>query len=110
MFGWLRKLGVPVVSVDLRGISTSFRGQMQRLEWTSINQIDVGRKPTGQVEYFYVTLHSDEASITITDDAKGFPNFKSAILDRWPDIKDAWVAVFMGTPDMPEHCTLWTRA
>jgi hypothetical protein len=93
----------------MRGFTVVDGRKADNAEWNSITQIDVGRKPTGIVEWFYVVLFADGRALTVVHDAKGFIEFSEAIFERWPEIKDSWTKVFMGYPDVAEYKTLWKR-
>lgn len=101
---------VPVLkSFDPDGFRYSLGRQTKRVDWREIAGIDVGRSPTLVVETFYVVMHLDRGETIILDDRdKLFEPFSGAVFLQWPEIRNSWVRVFTGPPDVPEHATLWT--
>ena len=109
MFGWLTYRNRYLLETNLRGFSVIEGHRKSRMDWQSVTQIDVGRKPTAAVEHFYVTMSSEECSITVTDSIKGFGKFQSAAFEYWPQIKSGWVRVFTGPSDILAYEILWKR-
>ncbi len=107
---WWNRKKYGVVDVTLRGFTRRFGRRSWSMAWDDTTQIDAGRKPTLGVEYFYAELFSaNGVSILVDDLTIGFEQFQNAVFERWPEIKEAWVRVYTGSPDVAEHVTLWKR-
>jgi hypothetical protein len=119
MFGWFYDL---LNRLDVRGertkgfvdvnllCFTSHRGRTTKtMRWNEVRQIDVGRKPTGLVEIFYVVLFDELDSILIDDYYSGFAELQTAVFEHWPDGEESWTRVLTGSPDIAEYVTLWKR-
>lgn len=98
------------IEFDTDGFQATRRGISRRLLWSDVHKIEVFRIPTAVVEDFVVALFGAEKEPLLIDDV--YPDFKKVeeeIWVRWPVIKDRWIEIYCGSPEIPERAVLWER-
>ena len=96
----------PVVSITSQNVSVRGWQTGSSVDWSDIRQIDVAR--TLEVDRFSVVLFANN-SLTITSNYHGFEQFAAAMFDRWPAIRQEWMRVLGGPPDISERVTVWKQ-
>lgn len=97
-----------VIKLSPDGFEFLAGGNTRKLRWDAVTKIEVFRIPTFVVEDFCVALFQKNGEpLVIVDRHPGFLKFQSAIWQRWPQIKDRWIAIYCGSPDTRERAVLW---
>lgn len=97
------------VDVTPDAVTTTEKRHTKEIRWNDIVRIDCGTRDTISMDVFFVVLHSVSAKIAIDEFADGFRVFEHAIFERWPQIRERWVAVQCGPLHQPQYETLWQR-
>lgn len=80
------------------------------IRWNDVVQIDCGTRDTISIDLFFVVFHTADAKVTIDEYDDGFHPLEQAVLARWPQIRERWIALQCGPLHQPQHETLWCRA
>ena len=96
----------PVVSITSQNVSVRGWQTGSSVDWSDIRQIDVAR--TLDADRFSVVLFGN-SSLAVNGDYRGFEQFAAAMFDRWPVIRQEWMRVLGGPPDISERITVWKK-
>ena len=97
------------IDVTADGLVASDGRRSTTLRWNDIVRIDCGTRDTINIDLFYVVMQTASAKVTIDEFADGFRVFENAIFERWPQLRERWVAVQCGPLHQPQFETLWQR-
>jgi hypothetical protein len=89
-------------------IYTKSRAAMT-VRWDDITRIDAGLRDGISFDLLYTVLHTKETQHRIDELDDGFRLFENAVLDRWPALRERWVAMQCGPAHQPRYETLWQR-
>ena len=79
------------------------------IRWDDVVQIDGGIRDTLSIDLLFAVFRTSARSVTIDEFDDGFRTLESAVFERWPMIRDRWVALQCGPLHQPKHETLWQR-
>ena len=102
-----RKLAT--VDVTAEGVTSTVGRRAAGMLWNDIIRIDCGTRDTITMDVFFVVLHTASAKVTIDELADGFRVFEHAMFERWPQLRERWVALQCGPLHQPQYETLWRR-
>jgi hypothetical protein len=77
--------------------------------WDDIVQVDGGIRDTLSIDFLFAVFCTADRSVTINEFDDGFRTFESAVFERWPMVRDRWVALQCGPLHQPKYETLWQR-
>jgi len=79
------------------------------IRWDDVVQIDGGIRDTLSIDFLYAVFRTPKRSVTVDEFDDGFRTFESAVFERWPMIRERWVALQCGPLHQPKYETLWQR-
>lgn len=79
------------------------------VRWDDVQQIDGGIRDTLSIDWLFTVFRTSSQSIRIEELDDGFRAFESAVFERWPMVRDRWVALQCGPLHQPKYETLWQR-
>ena len=79
------------------------------ISWSDVVQIDGGICDTFSLDLLFVVFRTAGRTVRIDEVDDGFRVFESAVFERWPVIRDRWVALQCGPLHQPKYETLWQR-
>jgi len=97
------------VDVAPEGVAATEGRRTNEIRWGDIIRIDCGTRDTISMDVFFVVLHTASVKVTIDEFADGFRVFEHAMFERWPQIRERWVALQCGPLHLPQHEMLWRR-
>ncbi len=97
------------VDVTPEGVAAKLGRRTTEIRWDDIVRIDCGTRDTVSMDVFFVVLRTASATITIDELADGFRVFEHAMFERWPQLRERWVALQCGPLHQPQYETLWQR-
>lgn len=97
------------VDVTPDGVSATERRRTKVIRWNDVVRIDCGTRDTISMDVFFVVLHGASTKVTIDELADGFRTFEHAVFERWPQLRERWVAIQCGPLHQPQYETLWQR-
>ena len=107
---WQRRGKKPgTVDVTAEGVAATEGRRTKEIRWNDIVRIDCGTRDTISIDLFFVVLHSASAKVTIDEYADGFRVFENAMFERWPQLRERWVAIQCGPLHQPQYETLWQK-
>ena len=107
---WLSGRTKPgTVDVTAAGVVVTSGRRETRINWSDITRIDCGTRDTIALDLFFVVLHTAAVKVTIDEFADGFRVFETAMFERWPQVRDRWIALQCGPLHQPQFETLWQR-
>jgi hypothetical protein len=107
---WRRRGKQPgTVDVTPEKVIATEKRRATEIRWNDITRIDCGTLDTISIDIFFVVLQTASAKITIDEFADGFRVFESAVFERWPQLREHWVAIQCGPLHQPQYVTLWQR-
>ncbi|MGH6877515.1 MAG: hypothetical protein ACREHV_09090 [Rhizomicrobium sp.] len=80
-----------------------------QMRWDDIVRIDCGTRDTLSMDLFFVVFRAAATKVTIDEFADGFRTLEHAVLQRWPLMRERWVALQCGPLHQPQLETLWQR-
>jgi len=97
------------VDVTPDGLSATEHRRTKEMRWDDVIRIDCGMRDTISIDIFFVVLHGTSAKIRIDEFADGFHLFENAVFERWPQLRERWIAVQCSPLHQPQYETLWQR-
>jgi hypothetical protein len=97
------------VDVTPEGMAATVGRRKTEMRWNDIIRIDCGTRDTMSMDVFFVVLHTVSAKVTVDELADGFRVFEHAMFERWPQLRERWVALQCGPLHQPQFETLWQR-
>ena len=79
------------------------------IRWDDVVQIDGGICDTLSIDLLFAVFRTAGQTVRIDELDDGFRVFESAVFERWPTIRDRWVALQCGPLRQPKYETLWQR-
>jgi hypothetical protein len=81
------------------------------MRWDEVSRIEAGHQPTPVVDIAFLVMHRGGPNdwILVDDMNRGFSDFLSVVLARWPQIRDDWNRLLTSSPDKDERIQLWKR-
>jgi hypothetical protein len=79
------------------------------VRWSEITQIDVATRDMLTFDLFFVVIQMGDREIAIDEFVDGFRQFESSAFERWPQIRERWIAIQSVPPFRPQYETLWKR-
>jgi hypothetical protein len=79
------------------------------IRWDDVVEIDGGVRDNLSIDLFFVVIHTKDAKATIDEFNDGFRALENAILERWPGVRDRFVALQCGNPQHPLYEVLWRK-
>ena len=79
------------------------------IRWDDVTQIDAGTRDNISIDLFFVTIHTPSATVTIDEFDDGFAYVERTAFERWPEVRERWVALQCGPLHQPQHETLWQK-
>ena len=79
------------------------------IRWDDVVQIDGGICDTLSIDLLFAVFRTAGQTVRIDEVDDGFRVFEGAIFERWPMIRDRWVALQCGPLHQPKYETLWQR-
>jgi hypothetical protein len=98
----------PTVSVTSQNVSVRGWQTGSSVNWSDVRQIDVARTLDAGADRFSVVLFGNY-SLAICSDYRGFDQFAAEMFNRWPAIRQEWMRVFGGPPNISERVTVWKQ-
>lgn len=83
--------------------------QKTDVRWDDLMQIDGGIRDTLSIDLLFAVFRTPDKSVTIDEFDDGFRAFESALFERWPMVRERWVALQCGPLHQPKYETLWQR-
>jgi hypothetical protein len=102
-----RKPGAVDILPD--GLNFSRGRDSTRIRWDEVTQIDGGVRDSLSIDLFFVVIHARDAKVTIDEFDDGFRALENSILERWPEVRERFIALQCGAPHQPLYETLWRR-
>ena len=102
-----RKPGAVDITPD--GLVFTRGRNSKRVCWEDVVRIDGGSRDSLSIDLFFVVIHAKDATMTIDEFDDGFRVLENAILERWPQVRERFVALQCGAPHQPLYETLWQR-
>ncbi len=98
-------------AVDVAADGIVFAQSRRRIQmrWDDVVQIDAGARDTLSIDLFFAVLHTRDAQATIDEFADGFRVLELAVFERWPQLRERWVALQCGPLHQPHYEILWRR-
>ena len=98
------------IEITSEGFKISRSQQAREIRWDAIIKIEVFRIPGFIVEDFCAVFFSNDDEPVVVDDIyPDFLKFQDAVWQQWPEIKDRWIAIYLGSPSQRERAVLWER-
>ena len=106
-----RRRGKRAGTIDLLtdGFLVTHGRRKSDIRWDDVVQIDGGISDTLSIDFFFALFRTPNRSVTIDELDDGFRTFEGAVFDRWPMIRERWVALQCGPLHQPKYETLWQR-
>jgi len=79
------------------------------MRWEDVIQIDGGVRDTLSIDLFFVVFHAADAKVEIDEFDDGFRLLEYGALERWPALRERWVALQCAPPHQPQYEILWRR-
>jgi hypothetical protein len=79
------------------------------VRWDDVAQIDGGICDTLSIDLLFAVFRTPEKSVRVDEFDDGFRTLESAVFERWPMVRDRWVALQCGPLHQPKYETLWQR-
>ena len=79
------------------------------VRWDDVVQIDGGIRDTLSLDFLFVVFRTAGGRVMVDEFDDGFRTFESAVLERWPAIRESWVQLQCGPLHQPKYATLWQR-
>jgi hypothetical protein len=79
------------------------------MRWDDVTQIDAGVRDGFTLDLFFAVIHANGAKLRLDEVDDGFRLIEGAVLERWPQLRERWVALQCGPAHQPQYETLWRR-
>jgi hypothetical protein len=79
------------------------------IRWDDVVQIDGGIRDTLSIDLLFAVFRTPGTSVTVDEFDDGFRTFEGAVFERWPTVRERWVALQCGPLHQPKYETLWQR-
>ena len=99
--------GVETFDLIPDGFVFTRRNKPVQVFWNEIVQIDAGMRDYLTVDLFFAVVHTDREKLVIDELADGFRLLEAGVFDRWPKIRERWLALQGGPHRWPALETLW---
>jgi hypothetical protein len=83
--------------------------QTSTVRWDDLTQIDAGVRDGLALDLFFVIVHANGTKVRLDEIDDGFRLVEVAVLERWPQLRERWVALQCGPAHQPQYETLWRR-
>lgn len=84
-------------------------GKPVQVLWHDVRQIEAGVCDYLIIDVFFAVIHTAGATVTIDELVDGFRQLECGILERWPQVRERWLALQNTEQHQPALEVLWRR-
>jgi hypothetical protein len=97
------------IDITPEGFLYKLRRRETAVRWDDVTQIDVGTRDLLAFDLFFAVFHIAKTKVMIDEYDDGFRGLESAVFERWPELRERWIALQCGPLHQPQYETLWPR-
>ena len=104
-----RKQNHGAVDLSPDGLAFMQDRRTRKIRWDDVIRIDAGTRDTLTIDMFFAVFRTANAEVTVDEFADGFRVLEEVVFERWPQLRERWVALQCGPLHQPQYETLWQR-
>ncbi len=97
------------VDIGTEGFVYKLRRKEVAVRWDDVTRIDAGTRDLLAFDLFFVVFHTAKTRLTIDEYDDGFRGLENAVFERWPQLRERWIALQCAPLHHPQFETLWRR-